>query len=217
MTAIEGKPNPLLLKEKAYLEIRKAILTEVFTPGEFLSERKLIDYLDMSKTPIKSAIDRLETEGFVQVAPKQGIIVKELSMEKARDIFELRLAIEQFVCEKVAGQLKPQELEAINENLSWQRSAISGQDELSFTNADSAFHQLLSECSGNKEIAAVMANNQAHLYRSALRIIRRTPNRMEAAYDEHRRLFEKLRDGDEEGAKRLIREHITFGKAIFAE
>ncbi|WP_461671140.1 GntR family transcriptional regulator, partial [Mycobacterium tuberculosis] len=62
MTAIEGKPNPLLLKEKAYLEIRKAILTEVFTPREFLSERKLIDYLDMSKTPIKSAIDRLKSD-----------------------------------------------------------------------------------------------------------------------------------------------------------
>lgn len=217
MTAIEGKPNPVLLKEKAYLEIRKAILTEVFTPGEFLSERKLIEFLDMSKTPIKSAIDRLETEGFVQVAPKQGIIVKELSMEKARDIFELRLAIEQFVCEKIAGQLKPREMEALDENLNWQRSAIGVHDEMSFTNADSAFHLILSECAGNREIAAVMANNQAHLFRSALRVIRRTPNRMEAAYDEHRRLFEKLRDGDVEGAKQLIREHITFGKTIFAE
>jgi len=211
---IDGKPA-MLLKEKAYQVIRESIIKEVFPAGEFLSERKLIEHLGgMSKTPIKSAIDRLETEGFVQVAPKQGIIVKELSMDKARDIFELRLAIEQLVCELIAGQLKPHEAEAIKENLEWQKSALDAQDEQSFTGADSAFHLLLSECCGNKEIFAIMTNNQAHLYRSALRVLRRVPNRMQVAYDDHTRIYQMLLAGNADEAKRLIREHLVFGKNI---
>ncbi|MFC4597226.1 GntR family transcriptional regulator [Cohnella hongkongensis] len=207
------KPTELL-KEKAYRLIHEAILNETFEPGQFLSESKLIDYLGMSKTPIKSALDRLEAEGFVQVSPKQGIIVKELSHDKVRDIFELRVALELYVCEQIAGQLKRAEIEMLERNLAEQKRLAEEEDETGFTKADSDFHLLLSRFSGNAEIHSVMTMYQAHLYRFALRVIRRVPNRMGAAYEDHRNIARALNEGDVEACKVLIREHLAFGKGI---
>ena len=62
-------PVRVLLKDQAYEELKKLIMNEVFSPGTFLSERQLAARLDMSKTPIRSALERLESEGFVAVSP----------------------------------------------------------------------------------------------------------------------------------------------------
>lgn len=203
-----------LMKERAYRQIHEAILNELFPPGAFLSERKLIDFLGMSKTPIKSALDRLEAEGFVQVSPKQGILVKDLAIDKVRDIFELRMVLELYICEQLAGRLKSQEAALLEQNLELQKRTADEEDETGFTRADSEFHLLLSRLSGNAEIHAVMTMYQAHLYRFALRIIRRVPNRMQAAYQDHLDIYRALAGGDADQCRRLIQEHLAFGKGV---
>lgn len=213
---VETKPT-ILLKEKAYQAIREAILNETFPPGEFLSEKVLIEYLSMSKTPIKSALDRLETEGFVTVSPKQGIIVKELSITKARDIFELRTALELFVCELLSGNLKSEQVARLREIVNKQKKAAETGDEEAFTKADTEFHVYLCYCSGNAEIDHLMNNYQAHLYRFALRVIRRVPNRMIEAYQDHERILSALMEGDTDGSKLQMREHLNFGKTILTQ
>ncbi|HZG58619.1 GntR family transcriptional regulator [Paenibacillus sp.] len=208
-----SKPT-LLLKEQAYRDIREAILNETFRPGEFLSEKRLIDRLGMSKTPIKAALERLESEGFVQVSPKQGIVVKEISVDKVRDLFELRTALELFVCESIAGRLRKDQIAELEANLAEQRRAADDEDEAAFTRADAAYHILLSRFSGNQEIHQIMIMNQAHLYRSALRVIKRVPNRMRTSYEDHESIAEALVRGETERAKSLMREHLVFGQSI---
>jgi len=211
--SIVTKPT-VLLKEKAYLVIREAILNETFPPGEFLSEKLLIEHLGMSKTPIKSALDRLETEGFVTVSPKQGIIVRELSLTKARDIFELRTALELFVCELLSGKLKHEQIQELKQILVKQKAAADSGDEETFTKRDTEFHVYLCHCSGNAEIDQLMLNYQAHLYRFALRVIKRVPNRMFEAYQDHEQILNDLIDGDTNQSMHRMREHLNFGKTI---
>jgi DNA-binding GntR family transcriptional regulator len=62
-------PVRVLLKDQAYEELKKLIMNEVFSPGTFFSVRQLAARVDMSKTPIRSALERLESEGFVAVSP----------------------------------------------------------------------------------------------------------------------------------------------------
>ncbi len=214
MSKLASSKPTVLLKEKAYQHIREAILSEVFPPGEFLSESRLIDFLGMSKTPIKSALDRLEAEGFVTVSPKQGIIVRELSITKARDIFELRVALELFVCELLSGKLKQEQIALFRELLDKQKAAAESGDEVAFTKGDTDFHVFLAHCSGNAEIDQLMTNYQAHLYRFALRVIKRVPNRMFEAYQDHEDILQALIAGDLEQSKNRMREHLVFGKMI---
>ena len=95
----------VLLKDQAYENLKNLILEEVFAPGTFLSERQLAARLDMSKTPIRSALERLETEGFVTVSPQQGIVVRESSLREIVDLFDIRIALEVFVVQSIAGRL----------------------------------------------------------------------------------------------------------------
>ena len=208
-----GNVSSPLLKEKAYQEIREAILNETFKPGEFLSEKRLIDWLGMSKTPIKSALDRLEAEGFVAVSPKQGILVKELSLTKASDIFDLRIALEVFVCELIAGNLKPDHRLEIERNMEEQRRCADIGDEVGFTLADAEFHLLLCKFSGNEEIYQLMLNYQALLYRLALRVLQRVPNRMDVSFRDHVEIWKALVEGNAAQSSARIREHLIFGKS----
>ncbi|MFS0727533.1 GntR family transcriptional regulator [Paenibacillus sp. 1P07SE] len=205
---------PLLLKDKAYRSIKQGILQETFQAGQFLSEKQLIDHLAMSKTPIKSALDRLEAEGFVQVSPKQGILVKELSYEKVKHLFDLRLALELFVAEQVAGRLSPLYCEKLELNLADQRRFMKEQDNERFTVSDAEFHMLLCEATGNKEIISVMENNQSHLYRFALRVIRRLPERKEQAYRDHVNILAAAKANQPEEMKQLIRDHLQYAKTF---
>lgn len=209
-----GAKSAPLLKEKAYAAIKQAIMDEEFPPGGFLSEKKLIDYLGMSKTPIKSALDRLESEGFVTVSPKQGVLIRELSVSKARDMFELREAIECFVCARVAGRLRPQALEALRVSLARQREAAEAGDEIAFTREDITFHTLLCASAGNTEFETLMQNYQAHLYRFTLGVLRRVPDRMRAALDDHEAIVELLAAGEAEEASERMRAHLDFGKKV---
>jgi DNA-binding GntR family transcriptional regulator len=94
----------LLLKDIAYDQIKERILDESFEPGRFLSERELIEILQMSKTPIKSALIRLESEGFVTVSSKQEIIVNDLTLNRIVDIYELRTVLETFNIQATLGR-----------------------------------------------------------------------------------------------------------------
>jgi len=207
--------TPPLLKEKAYIEIKNGILHEVFTPGQFLSERQLIDYLGMSKTPIKAALERLETEGFITVSPKQGIIVRELSLEKISHIYDLRMALEVFIVEQLAGKLRKEQIEALEQILQQTKALAEARDEKGFAQADADFHLLLCRFSGNTEIFRIMENYQDHLYRVVLRVLQRDPGRMHSSFEDHTGILHSLLGQDPEEPKRLMKEHILYGKRIF--
>src|SRR5205823_13426599 len=94
-----------LLKDDAYERIKQLIQTQVFKPGTFLAERELAARLGMSKTPVRSALERLQTEGFVQIAPKQGAVVREPSLHEIVDMIDFRIALEPYVLRRLVGRL----------------------------------------------------------------------------------------------------------------
>ena len=94
-----------LLKSQAYDRLKTSIVTGAYPPGSFLSERRLVEELGMSKTPIRAALERLEGEDYVRISPRQGIVVREPSVREIADQFEIRLALERHVLKSLAGKL----------------------------------------------------------------------------------------------------------------
>src|SRR5262245_53005652 len=103
--ARDGEAGRGLLKEQAYAEIKRQILGGELPPGTFLAERQVAARLGMSKTPVRSALERLESEGFVSISPQQGAIIRDLSVPEIADLYEIRMAIESFVARSLAGKL----------------------------------------------------------------------------------------------------------------
>jgi DNA-binding GntR family transcriptional regulator len=203
-----------LLKDRAYSEIKRFIQSDEFSPGEFLSERKLANRLGMSKTPVKAALERLETEGFVAVSPQQGIVVRDLSIHEIADLFEIRLALETFVLQNIAGKVTSGQAGQIRKNLREQSQAAKDADLNLATRLDSEFHSLFCEFLGNREILRVMLQLREKMHRVVNRVFENIPERLQLAYREHRVIARAVLDGDADRAVASLEEHLNCGKQL---
>ncbi|MCS7461738.1 GntR family transcriptional regulator [Paenibacillus doosanensis] len=200
-----------LLKDVAYQVIKEHILDERFAPGRFLSERELIELLEMSKTPIKSALVRLETEGFVTVFSKQGVIINDLTVNRIMDIYNLRIALETYICAEITDKLTEEQCRLVEENLRKTEEKVNELDGKGFAQLDHEFHRLLCEFSGNQEIYRVLLNYQDHLLRITLRHLKRDPHRMRQFWQEHVEIYELLKNGDLRSVDKM-RDHLQQSK-----
>ncbi|MEZ4632654.1 MAG: GntR family transcriptional regulator [Deinococcales bacterium] len=182
----------LPLKEQAYQQLKKLILSEELPINGFLSERGLAEQLGMSKTPIRLAIERLEHEGFVRVSPQQGIVVTALSFEEILDYIEYRLALESFVVQAISGKLTQEQITSLEQHLAQQKALLA--EEANATQhtavilADRDFHSLLMHFKGNQQILQALGRQQDMIFRVAHRIYQRYPARREQSYLEHQEL-----------------------------
>ncbi len=214
----EAQSSPrTLLKDRAYEALKEFILTGVYPPGSFLSERQLAATLGMSKTPVRSAIERLETEGFLVVSPQQGILVSELSLDEVVDHFEIRTALETYMARRLAGRLTPTQLERLRANLKAQLAAAEGGDVLSYRQLDTDFHLLLCEFLNNQEIIRVMWRLRDKLGRVIFRVVSQRPERMASSYGEHVGILEAMLGGEGNLAAARMEEHLEWGRRFLTE
>ena len=203
-----------LLRIRAYRSIKDMILLEQAPAGSFLSKRQLARELDMSPTPVHSALERLEAEGFVRISPQQGIVVREFSIQEIADFFEFRLAIESFVIRSLAGRLTTEQKLGLRENLRAQAATAKSGDLDAFVQEDAAFHHLICEFHGNAQIIDSMAQLRDKLYRVARSVSTRVSDRPTTAYKEHKGIADAMIAGDAEAAVQRLTDHIQFGRQV---
>ncbi|GAF14158.1 transcriptional regulator, GntR family [Bacillus sp. JCM 19045] len=204
----------MLLKDVAYEKIKSKILEEHYEPGQFLSERTLIDELGMSKTPIKNALVRLESEGFVTVSSKQGIIVIDISIERINDIYNLRIALETYSCQEIYQRITEEQIKELEENIEATKLAAMNKDVKAFATLDHEFHLAISEFAGNSEITKILLNYQDHLRRITLRHLKKDPNRVQKFYAEHVDILEALKNKDGDCSS-LMKKHLYESKMMY--
>lgn len=85
------------LRESAYYELKNRIINCTLAPGSIVNEEMLRSELAMSRTPIREALTRLERDGFVQIMPKKGILITNVTSEDIQGIYEVRMLIEPYL------------------------------------------------------------------------------------------------------------------------
>jgi DNA-binding GntR family transcriptional regulator len=203
----------LLLKERAYREIKELIQAGELTEESMLSERQLAERLGMSKTPIRAALENLETQGLVTVSPQRGILVRDLSAREIAELFDVRESVEPFVAGRLARRsLTPAQRDALNANLRQQQTAAETGDTLAATRLDIALHRSLAEFLENREMMVWLERCFDRLHRSVLRVNRSAPGRLIVSYREHAGLVAAIADERHDEAARLMTEHLGFGR-----
>ncbi len=214
-SADSSKGGRTLLKDKAYLTLKQQILEDRYPPGSALAERRLAEELGMSKTPVKAALERLELEGYITIAPQQFVRVRELELAEIAEQYEIRTALETYIVRRLAGKLSPDQQERLQANLRRQRELLDNEAAIpDRVTADAAFHMLLAEVLGNQSIFRIMSDLQDRIYRVITRVFRRTPERFAASVEEHQRIADALLSGDGERAAQLVGEHLQHGQSI---
>ena len=95
----------LPLRDVVFKTLREAILTGELEPGERLMEIKLADKLGVSRTPIREAIRKLEIEGLVNMTPRKGAVVAEISEEDLQNVLEVRRVLEKLAVELACSSI----------------------------------------------------------------------------------------------------------------
>ena len=201
-----------LLKDQAYAEIKRRIQDETFGAGGFLSERQLAEWLGMSKTPVKAALERLEQEGFLLVSPQQGIVVRTLTLQEIADQFELRLALESFVVQAIAGQVGTSQGKRIEKNLQQQQAAAKAASVPRMVRLDADFHLLLCETLGNQAIVECLAQHREQMHRVIRQVMSRERGRLTEAFQEHKSIYREIKRGRAASAVSALEKHLQFGQ-----
>ena len=204
-------PGRGLLKERAYAEIKRLILDGEIPPGTFLAERQLAGRLGMSKTPVRSALEKLETEGFVSISPQQGAIVRDISVREIADQYEIRSAIESFVARNVAGRLTPVQVREVRDNLDEQRKNLLAGDVERGVALDEQFHGFFCEALGNQEILKVMGQLHDKVHRVITQVFKTNPSRLAGSCEEHVAIAEAIFLGDADLAASRVEGHLRYG------
>jgi DNA-binding GntR family transcriptional regulator len=200
------------LKEWAYVELRELLLSGEFEIGEIISERQLTDRLKISKTPIRVALERLERDGFVEIIPQRGIRVRGLSDKEIADHFDLRIALETWVVERLAQAGPRLSTASLRACIDDQRAALDRGDVEAYELGDAELHDRLAVLTGNEELVRVMRLQRERLFRIIRRIHEQDPERPRQGLEEHAAIVEALEQRDSDLAARRMRDHLLWGR-----
>ncbi|WP_038901911.1 GntR family transcriptional regulator [Dickeya dadantii] len=206
------KNKPPVLAEQVYQRLKQDIFDFRLLPGDRFTENELAERLSVSRTPIRQALFRLETEGFVSVYYRSGWQVKPFDFAYFEDLYDLRIVLEREAVQRLcllppdscAALLQPLHQYWIDEPRQDDGQQVSRQDE--------AFHLALVAAAGNREMARVHRD-----VTEKIRIIRRLDftrqDRIQATYQEHAAILQAILAQDSEQACRLLAGHIAGSKA----
>lgn len=193
------------LREEVYERLRSLMNEGRLRPGSYLDLNALADEIGISRTPLRDALLRLESEGFVEILNRRGVRVAELTLRSIRDIYELLGGLESTALRSVADRLGPETLacmRALNEEMG---EALDEGDFARFYDANLAFHDTYLALSTNDELA-----RHVHLLKQRLydfpRLKGFVPEWERASTEEHDRLVDLLEEGRVAEAADLLRD-----------
>lgn len=202
------------LREQAYNEIKKRILSCDFAPGEFLNEAQIGALLQLGRSPIHQALHRLEVEGLLTIFPRKGVMVSQLSLNEVIDMIEVRLINEGMSVTLAAERAQASEIDAMRAILKGTPQAIEQRDLQTLMTIDLKFHNAISAASRNRVLAELLRGiheKQARFWFLSLS----SDEHMKNVYREHMAIVDLLASRDVAGVQQMMAEHInSFRKNI---
>ena len=198
------------LAEQVFERLETDILSGKYTPGEVLTEMKLVADLGVSRTPIREALHRLEQEHIVEISSR-GILVLGVSQKDLEDILEIRIRIEGLAAAMAAARITDEELAELRETIELQEFYVPKHDADRINVMDSKFHLLIYRFSGSIPLYDTLMplHKKVLKYRKAS-----VENEVRSAnsFLEHRAIFDAIAAHDAALAEERMRAHIANAK-----
>ncbi|HOX11295.1 MAG TPA: GntR family transcriptional regulator [Spirochaetia bacterium] len=193
----------LPIRERVASEIRNAIFSGSFAPGEELGQDAIAAKLGVSRMPVREALQILAGEGLVELRVNRGAIVKDVSTESIREHFELRLILECEAAARACGRITDfSELDYIHEE---QRKAIENQDVAKANMCNQALHMYIWEHSGNKKLKNILVQLWNGL---SIGTVVRPIDHMRLSFGEHGEIIQAMKSRDENRARAVMAAHL---------
>jgi DNA-binding GntR family transcriptional regulator len=204
----ESKTKPVALTDWAYDAIKDSILNLRARPGSLLHIEKLAEELGISRTPVREALLRLQTEGLVRVQPRVGFFVVEMTPADLAGLLEVREWLESHATAKAASMLTDADLGYLDELMESTAKAIEQGDRKRYLEIEELFHGLFVERCGNKHLLSLMKSLDNMTRRERVLSVSSADN-IRHSLAEHRRVVAALHERSPEKAGALMAAHIS--------
>lgn len=202
-------PEKKSLKQQAYDEIKRKIVTCEYAPNTLLNEELLREELHVSRTPIRDALSRLEQKGLITILPKKGIMVSSLSINDINMVFEVRMMYEPYALLHYGSRIPYSVLTHSYELLS-DLDAMS--EDWAFFQADDAFHATVVQAIGNRFLLQTYEWIQDQNLRFRVMTGQTSAPRLEDTSKEHTRILEACLKKDWSEAASAMKDHLINSK-----
>ena len=192
-------------------EIERAILDGEYPPGSKLVEATLAERTGVSRGPIREAFRALEEAGLVRTEKNRGVFVRDIPIDEAIEIFDLRAAMDELVGRQLAQHITPAGLKEVRGLVDAMEKAVKAEDAHAYHLLNLQLHDRLVEMTGNRKLTAIYRKliKELSLFRR-LNLASGWP--MPVSAGEHRAIVKAIAAGDAEGAARAMFEHVMESK-----
>jgi len=192
-------------------ELERMILSGELAPGEKLTEMALATRLGVSRGPLREAFRMLEEAGLVRTEKNRGVFVRDIPIEEAIEIFDLRAAMDELVGRRLAEKITPAQLKEIRGLVEQMEQAVKAKDARHYHLLNLQFHDRLVELAGNGKLTAIYRKliKELSLFR---RLNLADGWLMPISANEHRQIVKAIASGDPELAGRALFDHVIESK-----
>jgi DNA-binding GntR family transcriptional regulator len=204
------------LKETIITNLRNAIITGKYKPGERLTEENLCKQFGVSRTPIRETLQFLEKEGLLKIIPHAGARVIEFSTKDVSNIYDILIILEGSACRLACSHITLDQINKLKEyHFGVEKAAAQNNPEL-FFQLNQKFHWVITESTNNRFLMEMRANFRRLLNRFAL-LAPIIPGQINATLEEHPKIIDALVKSNPGLAEFVGKEHMENAKKFTLE
>ena len=203
--------------QRAIQELRRKVFSGELAAGSDHLESELADLLDMSRTPVREAVLTLESQGLLELRPRKGVRILPLSPDDMSEIYDVLTELESHAAECAAqAGYDDRELADLARAIDDMDRALAIPDLDAWAEADDRFHKELVRLGGNSRIKSIvnMMSDQVRRARMTTLFMRPLPTK---SNEDHRAVYQAIRDGDADTARTSHRQHRQHAKDILVD
>ena len=205
--------NLLSIREHAYNYLKEMILEGELKAGDRLIERELAGKLGISRTPIREALFRLESQGFVKTVPRKGVVVSNISENEVIEVFTILASLEVLAVKLAAGRMDKETQLELDQKIK-ELMELTDQAEENFNLEHIEMNRLINKASKSPKLFEILSGLIDYIHMAA-NMGYETPGRRKESLKEHIDIMKALRDKEAEMAEYLMRIHIENSKKAY--
>jgi phosphonate utilization transcriptional regulator len=218
MRGMNAVPHPTIallqsssLANVVQQEIERSILQGEYAPGSKLIEATLAQKMGVSRGPVREAFRMLEEAGLVRNEKNRGVFVRDIPIDEAVEIFDLRAAMDELVGRKLAKEITPAQLKELKGLVDAMEKAVKAEDAYNYHLLNLKFHDRLVEMAGNSKLTAIYRKliKELSLFR---RLNLADGWLLPISASEHRQIIKAIASGDPETAGKAMFDHVMDSK-----
>ncbi len=192
-------------------ELERRIVQGELAPGDKLIEASLAESLGVSRGPVREAFRMLEEAGLVRQEKNRGAFVRDIPLDEALEIFDLRAMMDEAVGRQLAEAITPEQLRQVRSMVDAMERAVKAGDADGYHLLNLQFHDTLVAFTGNRKLIALYRRliNELSLFR---RMNLADSTQLPVSASEHRAIVKAIAAGDSEAAGRAMRQHVLDSK-----